>query len=196
MKKWIILLFALLLLLGGCEKKPVTPSGCDIQEGCDGEGEKADMSAYEYYAESEDYVFLKSSVKEMAQMMEDQRSFVIYFGFSRCPWCRDAMPILNEAAKKSGFLGVYYVNTREKEEWKSNIDIDDYDTFVELVGDYLEYDDNGIKHLYTPFVIFVKEGKVVATVSAPDYDAHEEAIPEELREELLNTYIEAFSKVR
>lgn len=173
------------------------PSGCDIQEGCEGEGEKADMSAYEKYIEGEDYVFMKSSVKEMAEMMDDGRTFVIYFGFARCPWCRDAMPILNEAAKESGFLTVYYVDTREKKEWKSNLDIDDYDLLLEKIGTLLKEDENGIPHLYTPFVVFVKEGgKEIRAVSAPDYDAHEEAIPEEEAAALKNLYLKEFEALK
>ncbi len=184
-----------LILLGmtGCVKKEEPVNGCDISEEC---SEPADMSGYEYYAESEDYVYVKSSVKDMAEMMDEGKSFVIYFGFARCPWCRDAMPVLNEAAKETGTDTVYYVDTRAKEEWKSNLDIDDYDLFVEKAGDYLTLDDNSIKHLYTPMVLFIKDGKIVETVSAPDYDAHEEAISDELREELKNTYLEAFAKVK
>ena len=189
----VFLVFLLLLGMTGCTKKEEPVNGCDIQDECN---DKADMSAYEYYDNSEDYVYVTAYVKDMAEMMDEGKSFVIYFGFSRCPWCRDAMPILNEAAKEAGFDTVYYVNTREKEEWKSNLDIDDYDLFVELAGDYLKLDDNNIKHLYTPMVLFIKDGKIVETVSAPDYDAHEEAISDELREELKNTYLEAFAKVK
>ncbi len=194
MKQFRIFLVVLILLgMTGCVKKEEPVNGCDISEEC---SEAADMSGYEYYAESEDYVYVKSSVKDMAEMMDEGKSFVIYFGFARCPWCRDAMPVLNEAAKETGTDTVYYVDTRAKEEWKSNLDIDDYDLFVEKAGDYLKLDENGIKHLYTPMVLFIKDGKIVETVSAPDYDAHEEAISDELREELKNTYLEAFAKVK
>ena len=35
---------------------------------------------------------------------------VIYFGFPECPWCRNAVPILLEAAEESGIKQIYYLN--------------------------------------------------------------------------------------
>ena len=151
------------------------------------------MSEYEKYIEGEDYVFVKSSVKQMAEMMDEGKSFCIYFGFARCPWCRDVMPILNEAAKQSGVDTVYYVDTRENPEWKSNLDIDDYDLLVERAEQFLEEDENGIPHLYTPLVLFIKDGgKGMATIAPDDYDAHEESISDEAAETLLQGYIHQF----
>ena len=40
----------------------------------------------------------------------------------------------------------------------------DYDVVVNLFGQYLQYDDNGKKHLYTPHVFFIKDGDVVYEV--------------------------------
>lgn len=197
MKK-ILFIFLILLLslsLFACEKeKDEEERGCDINENCN--DEKADMSEYETYIDSNEYVYVKSNVKEMYEKVNNKETFVIYFGFARCPWCRDIMPILDEASKKSNNEIVYYVNTREKEEWKSNLDIDDYDLFVEMAFDYLRYDDNNIKHLYTPMVFFIKNGEIVKTVSAPDYDAHDEKIPDNIREELLNTLLDGFNSLK
>lgn len=196
MKKYLIILFTLFLILTSCTKKEEENrnKGCDINDKCD--NEMADMSDYELYEEDIDYIYVKSNVKEMYNKMNNGDTFIIYFGFSRCPWCRDLMPILNEAGKKEELDHIYYVDTREKEEWKSNIDIDDYDLFVEKVGDYLEYDENNIKRLYVPFIIFIKEGNIVSTIKAPNYDAHEEKISEELKEELLNNLIKEINKLK
>jgi hypothetical protein len=102
------------------------------------------------------------------------------------------MPILNAAAKEMHVEKVYYVDTRSNPEWKSNTDIDDYGLLVERAEAYLPLDDNDIPHLYTPLVLFVKEGDIVKDVSAPDYEAHEEAISEELAQELKEAYLEGF----
>lgn len=34
----------------------------------------------------------------------------IYFGFPQCPWCRNAVPVMNEAAEAVNLDEIYYVN--------------------------------------------------------------------------------------
>ncbi len=193
MKK-IFLSLLIITLLCSCTNKQDTGnvSGCDIAVSCN---EEADMSSYEFYIEGEEYVFLKSNVKGMLKKMDDHETFVVYFGFARCPWCRDMMPILNDAAKEAGYP-VSYIDTREKEEWKSNIDIDDYDLLAERLKEYLQEDENGIPHLYTPFLVFIKDGDVVKTVSAPNYDAHEERIPDNEKEALYSELLSSFELLK
>ena len=106
------------------------------------------------------------------------------------------MPVLNEASKLAKHGTVYYANTRENPEWKSNIDMDDYDLLVEMAFDYLEYDEKGIKHLDAPTVYFIKDGKIQNAVFAPKYDAHKETISDELREALLDELLGAFKSLR
>ena len=146
-------------------------------------GTKADMSGYATYDAKTDYVY---------ERMHRNETFAILFGFAKCPWCRDFMPVMNEAAKRTGHSTVYYVNTRENTNWKSNLDIDNYDLLVQMAFDYLPYDEAGIKHLDAPTAYFVKGGKIQNAVFAPDYAAHEETISDELREALLQQLIRAF----
>lgn len=153
---------------------------------------KSDMSGYEGFAD-ENHVFYDMSVREAAEQMEKGKTFVIYFGFAKCPWCIDAVPVLNEEAKKAG-MKVAYADTRRDPSWQSNLDLEDYDLLVEILGDYFEYDDNGIKHLYTPHVFFIKDGKVVSEHSGTveGHVAYErEMTPQEL-EELREAYRKGF----
>lgn len=120
---------------------------------------KSDMSHYENFND-EDHVFYDMNVKEMIDKINHKETFIVYFGFGECPYCNIAMPLLNEVAKDYDSI-VYYIDTRSNSEWQSNIDIDDYDLVVEYLGEYLEYDDEGKKHLYTPHVFFIKDGEVV-----------------------------------
>ena len=193
MKK-IFLSLLIITLLSSCTNRQNTGnvSGCDLAVSCN---EPADMSSYEFYVEGEDYVFVRSDVRDMLKRMDDHETFIVYFGFSRCPWCRDMMPILNDAAKEAGYP-ISYIDTREKEEWKSNIDIDDYDLLAERFKEYLQEDENGIPHLYTPFLIFIKDGEIVKTVSAPDYDAHEERIPDNEKEALYKELLSSFELLK
>lgn len=104
---------------------------------------------------------------------------VIYFGFPECPWCRNAVPVLLDAAKESGINTIYYFNAlsiRDKKHLDENgqIVVDDegteeYKELVELLYEYLdEYgglNDDTIKRLYFPTVIFVKNGKIIGNHS-------------------------------
>ena len=44
---------------------------------------------------------------------------VIYFGFPKCPWCRNAVPVLIDAAKEVGLDKIYYFNALEIRDIKS-----------------------------------------------------------------------------
>lgn len=104
---------------------------------------------------------------------------VIYFGFPECPWCRNAVPVLLEAAEDNGIDKVYYFNALDIRDKKhldenGNIVVDDegtkeYKELVELLYDYLDVysglNDDTIKRLYFPTVIFVKNGKIIGSHS-------------------------------
>lgn len=99
---------------------------------------------------------------------------VIYFGFPECPWCRNLVPVLLDAAKDYNRT-VYYFNALSIRDTKhldddGNIVTDkdgtkEYQKIVDLLKDYLgEYEglnDSSIKRLYFPTVAFVKDGKIV-----------------------------------
>jgi len=180
MKKILSLLFCFLIL---------SVNACASQN-------KSDMSGYEGF-DDKDHVFYDMSVKDVSDAMERKETFAVYFGFSKCPWCIAALPYLNEEAKAAG-VKVGYVDTRKDPSWSSNIDIDDYDLFVEKFSDYLEYDDNGIKHLYTPHVFFVKNGETVfehnGTVEG--HDATERSLSQEEVQQLKDIYREGFEAMK
>lgn len=157
---------------------------------------RADMSGYSTLNDSE-HVFIESDVKEMAEMMDEKDTFTVYFGYDNCPWCLEAVPLLDEIAKDNKEY-VYYIDTRKDPEWKSNLDLKDYDLVVDKLGDYLSYDEDGVKHLYTPHVFFIKDGSVVydheGTIEG--HDAHEESLTDEETEQVKSYYEEGFSKLK
>ncbi len=197
MKKALIILTAVLLSLN---LVAFAEEGQEATTGTASNSESAapslDLSEYATYDPNEDYVYERSDVKEMYDRMHNNESFAIYFGFHRCPWCRDLMPVLNEVSKEIGNEVVYYVNTRENPEWKSNIDIDDYDLLVEMASDYLPYDEKGIKHLNAPTVYFVKGGKIETAVFSPTYDATKRTISKWQKKQLKKKILKAFEKIQ
>lgn len=197
MKKYLIGLLAVAML--GCSGTEEPEESADPQ-GCDTEcevviGPESDMSGY---TELEDtHVFTDTTVQTMVRSLEEGQTFVVYFGFVRCPWCQEAVPVLAEAAEDAG-MKVGYINTRPSDDIHSNIEIPDYDMLVDAVGSYFPPDDNNIPHLYTPFVFFVKDGEVVLAHqgTVEEHDAHERQMTDEERTELRKIYDEGFSALK
>ena len=115
-----------------------------------------------------------SSYEEIFSILESGTG-VIYFGFPTCPWCRNLVPVLLDAAKEAGIDTIYYLNNKEDRDIKEldddgNVVIkengsDDYyklvDKLTSVLGEYEGLNDSSIKRLYYPTVIFVKNGKIV-----------------------------------
>lgn len=214
MKKALPVLLVMMLMAGcasnntAASKSSSSRMGCEWQgssETCNTDdsettkseeiGKAADMSGYDSYDPDTEYVFVNSDVKNMLNKMIDGDTFVTFFGFSSCPWCRDAMPILNETALKYN-AKVDYIDTRSDPSWKSNLDLKDYDQLVDAIGDLFPKDDDGKAHLDVPFVVFFKDGKVVYSAGYPQYDAHERKINDEEAQEERDNYTKGFEAIK
>ncbi|MBQ7245362.1 MAG: hypothetical protein IJS33_00355 [Firmicutes bacterium] len=160
--------------------------------------ETPDMSGYtglEGY--QGDIPFVEVTVMDIHRLKEEKASFALFTSYKDCPWCNAAISYFCDTANEAG-VKVAYINTRKNPEWVSNIDIDDYDIFVEDFGDALELDANGIKHLYVPHVFFVKEGELVYDYQGayPDMggDPHME-LSDVQKEELRDIFREGFDSI-
>lgn len=105
----------------------------------------------------------------------DDGTGIIYFGFPECPWCRNAVPVLLDALEELGIDKIYYFNALDMRDQKhldenGNIVVDkkgteDYKKLVQRLYEVLPvYDglnDDTIKRLYFPTVVFVKDGNVI-----------------------------------
>lgn len=197
MKKFICLLVLCMLVCGCVNKTPQLNE--DEQVGyCDGEVEMGcgldaglDMSAYEGFTDKEN-AFVKSDMDEAIDIFKSKRSAILYFGFAKCPWCIEALPVMNEAAKAVG-RSIYYVETRDlernllyTEEQKQEI--------VSYLYDYLDTNDEGEKHLFVPFVVVVEEGVIksahLGTIES--HKAKERKMSEDERNQLRSIYDDMF----
>ena len=139
--------------------------------------------------------FVDITVKDIEKLMKDKATFAFLASFETCPWCNQLLFHLNEVAQERG-VTLGYLDTRKNPEWNSNIDIDDYDIFVELFGDYLSPDEAGIPHLYVPMLIFIKDGQVVNTRNGvlPEIESADQVLTEEIKANLkadLGTYFDS-----
>lgn len=117
----------------------------------------AEKFAQEYTEVGADNVFVYRDMDEIIRILEHGTG-VVYLGFPECPWCQRYVKYLNEVAKDFGVEKIYYYNIREDR----NNNSEGYQKVIELLGDMVEYDEEGRPKIYVPEVIYVKEGEIVA----------------------------------
>lgn len=139
---------------------------------------KDKMSDAERFAKEYDFtvnnVFVYRNLDEINKILENGTG-VVYLGFPECPWCRGYIPYLNEVAINEHLDKIYYFNILNDR--KNNTS--GYKKTVQLLNDYLKYDNEGNKRIYVPAVIAVNNGKIVgfddeSSLNTKGYETPEE----------------------
>ena len=105
MKKVILIAFAFVLLACGAVENENGASACDNggEQGCTLE----DSSTIKQEL-TDQKPFEKTNITTVFTMLENKESGIVYFGFSDCPWCQEALPILKQVLEEQK-LNCYYV---------------------------------------------------------------------------------------
>lgn len=157
-----------------------------------------------------------SSYDEIFEVLKSGTG-VIYFGFPECPWCRNLVPVMLSAAKEVEIDTIYYLNIKDDRDvlmLNENGDIitekegnKKYFELVEkldsILDDYILTDNDGKsvsageKRIYTPLLIFVKNGKIIAhhTDTVDSQTNPYVALNDRQSEELLLKLINYMSKI-
>ena len=214
MKNKIVLAIALvLLILTGCNKNdslPATEDGIKIKEEYEKLNGTETKSGKKYVDVNlpKNNRFIYATAEDIVKMLENNEAGMIYFGFPECPWCRNMMDVLDEAAKTNGFDKIYYVNVLElRNELKLNDDKKietvkegdpNYNKLVTLLDkslpSYPGLEDESIKRILVPLVIGLNNGEVVAehlNTLESQTDAYV-PLSKEQRKELLDIYDKMF----
>ena len=164
---------------------------------------------------SDDNPFVYRSESEIIDILNNKTG-VIYFGFSSCPWCRSVLPILEDAAREVGLAQVFYLdiqNIRDVLELDENNKVvtskegsNGYYQIVELLDEYLsEYSltnekgeeiSTGKKRLFAPTVVGVLNGEIVSfhEGSLDSQKSGYDALDDKEKEELKKIYVELIQK--
>ena len=136
------------------------------------------MSDAERFAKEYDFtvnnVFVYRNLDEINKILENGTG-VVYLGFPECPWCRGYIPYLNEVAINEHLDKIYYFNILNDR--KNNTS--GYKKTVQLLNDYLKYDNEGNKRIYVPAVIAVNNGEIVGFDDESSLDTKGYETPEE-----------------
>lgn len=139
---------------------------------------KDKMSDAERFAKEYDFtvnnVFVYRNLDEINKILENGTG-VVYLGFPECPWCNGYIPYLNEVAINEHLDKIYYFNILNDR--KNNTS--GYKKTVQLLNDYLKYDNEGNKRIYVPAVIAVNNGKIVGFDDESSFDTKGYETPEE-----------------
>ncbi len=193
MKKTICWLFISLLICSSCsaDKKDTSdPKGCDSDELCD-VTERSDMSGYEGFMDNE-HQFVEVPMSDFLLKLDAGATGIYYFGYTTCPWCVEAVPIMNEVAKEFD-VKIFYID-KKAETTKE----EDSKAIEARIPDKLDKDDEGNPHLYVPYVITIKEGEITSyhTGTVDSHDAHERKMTDEEKAELKKRYQEMFQTIK
>lgn len=118
----------------------------------------AERFSEEYTEVGEDNVFVYRTSDEVIKMLKHGTG-VLYLGFPECPWCQTYVKYLNEVANEVGVDKIYYYNILEDR--TNNTDV--YKEIVSLLGDTLQYDDEGNLRVFVPNVSFHVDGKIIGS---------------------------------
>ncbi len=155
--------------------------------------------------------------KEAIEVLKSNQA-IIYVGAEWCPWCRNAVPVLFEVAKKYKVDTIYYLNLDSE---KSSFEVKDgelvekvkgsdayyslLDVLKDRLSDYKITGEDGTvydtkeKRIYMPYVIAIKNGHVVldhvGTVDLDEEQTKYDTMTSAQHDELYSIYNEMFKKV-
>lgn len=150
-----------------------------------------------------------ASKKQILDMLENGTG-IIYFGFPDCPWCRNVVPVLIDTIKEEKVEKLYYYNAKEERDEKSLIEgkiVETkkgsafYTALLEKLGEkasiYDGLENDEVKRLYFPTVLFVKNGTIVFMHEGSVSSQEDPLIPlnQKQQEELKNKFIEGINSV-
>ncbi len=179
MKKFLVIVLSILLILplAGCSKSDAKKFKEEYESL---NGEVSNGKEMRVLNISSKNPFVYKEAKDIVSMIKDGNTFVVYFGFARCPWCRSVLPNLIKAADELNIDKIYYVDVLDI---RDTMDIDDAGnpykkkdadkSYYELLNlldgvleDYTLTKNNkkiatGEKRIYAPNIVVVKDGEVI-----------------------------------
>ncbi len=223
---FLVLIGIIILIACGCgflalqkvEETPIITDAIKIKEEYEllnGKINESNNLNYPVVTLSIDNPFVYRSESEIIDILKN-RTGIIYFGFSSCPWCRSILPILEEAAREVGVAQIFYLdiqNIRDVLELDENDKVvtskegnNGYYQIVELLDEYLsEYSlenkegkeiSTGKKRLFAPTVVGVLNGKIVSfhEGSVDSQKNGFEPLSDVQKEELKSIYVDLIQK--
>lgn len=160
---------------------------------------------------------------DIIQKIKNKETFVVFFGYAECPWCRSMVSTMVKTAKANKIKKIYYVdiqNIRDQLEYNdesetfgtATIGTEDYMKLIKklktVLDDYMvtytsvdgeEKEINaGEKRIYAPTLIYVKDGKAVEDIDglSEKQETSSDKLTDEIKKDMENELNGFFSKIK
>lgn len=145
---------------------------------------------------SKDNRIIYSSAKEIVEKIDKGETFVVYFGFASCPWCRSMITNLVDMSIEKK-VDIYYVDVLEI---RDTLELVDGKVKRTKEGNkyYMELLDR-LDNVLSEYSLYDGEGKKVETnekrIYAPNVVAIVNGIPEKLTEGISELLVDPYSEL-
>ena len=154
-----------------------------------------ELFSTEYQEIDENNIFAYTNASKVYSALKNG-SGIIFFGFKSNIWAGYYANILNDTAMSLGVDKIYYYDFYEDRKNHNGT----YETIVELLDEYVVTLDDGTKNLYSPSMVIVKEGEIIAVnddtafmngnITPEDYWTEEQINLEKIKlTNLINMYL-------
>lgn len=213
MKKFLtitLVLFAV-IFISGCENKEISSDATKFKEEYESLNNQ-DSSSEKKIREvtiPKDNPITYVTAEEIVDKINNKETFVVYFGYPSCPWCRSMIEQLIKSAQDNNQEKVYYVDAYDIRDTfeinsegipeKTKDGSTGYNELINLMSEVLsdytltndagEIINVGEKRIYAPNVVAVVNGKaekMVEGVSSKLTDPYGE-LTDEMKEESYNS---------
>ncbi len=183
MKKLGILLLMIITMISltGCEKSKEKTDAIKFKEEYESlNGTKSSSGkTIRTLSIPEDNPFIYATADEIVEKMDKKETFVVYFGFAKCPWCRSMLEQFIKSAKDNNIDKIYYVDVydirdlyeldKDNKPVEKESGTESYKTLIKTMADVLsdyiltmdsgEEVPTGEKRIYAPNVVAVVNGE-------------------------------------
>ena len=111
----IILILTMIISITGCTISDDIKDSDKFKEEYELQNGKKSKSGKEYRKVSipEDNPVVYATAEEISKKIDNKETFIVYFGFSTCPWCRSVIEELIKCANDSDVDKIYYVDIKD-----------------------------------------------------------------------------------
>lgn len=107
-------LLCLLFIFSGCTKKETDAMKFKQEyESLNGTIREKDGKTIRTISIDEENPILYASDEDIVNKIQNKETFVVYFGFADCPWCRSMVPTLLQVAKDMNVDKIYYCDVKD-----------------------------------------------------------------------------------
>ena len=183
-KKYFLLILMICVFFTGCAKKTDTDRFINEYESLNGKINEKGIEYRELDLDDDVNIVYKSE-DDIVNAIENEETFIVYFGFASCPWCRSVVPTFLEVAEDKDLHQIYYVDIKtirdtlkignDGEIETVNEGTEGYYRLLELfdnvLNNYVVNDNKNIevdvkeKRIYAPSMISVVNGDTKMMVS-------------------------------